>query len=125
MVGLGRVELPTSPLSGVRSNQLSYRPNWPAPSPDSSPGGSHKSSSVSKVSRTWLNVLEGYAFGDHRGKKRSGKEGLIQAPAFDCQEQAKRGVDEPPRSAVAGSRREQSAIAEGSRVPSGSLLERR
>ena len=25
MVGLGRVELPTSPLSGVRSNQLSYR----------------------------------------------------------------------------------------------------
>ena len=28
MVGLGRVELPTSPLSGVRSNQLSYRPPW-------------------------------------------------------------------------------------------------
>ena len=28
MVGLGRVELPTSPLSGVRSNQLSYRPNY-------------------------------------------------------------------------------------------------
>ncbi len=28
-VGLGRVELPTSPLSGVRSNQLSYRPNRP------------------------------------------------------------------------------------------------
>src|SRR5690554_6531906 len=27
-VGLGRVELPTSPLSGVRSNQLSYRPNY-------------------------------------------------------------------------------------------------
>ena len=26
MVGLGRLELPTSPLSGVRSNQLSYRP---------------------------------------------------------------------------------------------------
>ena len=25
-VGLGRVELPTSPLSGVRSNQLSYSP---------------------------------------------------------------------------------------------------
>ena len=25
-VGLGRFELPTSPLSGVRSNQLSYRP---------------------------------------------------------------------------------------------------
>jgi hypothetical protein len=28
MVGLGRLELPTSPLSGVRSNQLSYRPGY-------------------------------------------------------------------------------------------------
>ena len=28
MVGLGRFELPTSPLSGVRSNQLSYRPMY-------------------------------------------------------------------------------------------------
>ena len=32
VVGLGRVELPTSPLSGVRSSHLSYRPtrstNW-------------------------------------------------------------------------------------------------
>ncbi len=27
MVGLGRIELPTSRLSGVRSNQLSYRPS--------------------------------------------------------------------------------------------------
>ena len=27
MVGLGGLELPTSPLSGVRSNQLSYRPS--------------------------------------------------------------------------------------------------
>ena len=27
MVGLGGFEPPTSPLSGVRSNQLSYRPN--------------------------------------------------------------------------------------------------
>ena len=31
MVGLGRFELPTSPLSGVRSNQLSYRPVSPHP----------------------------------------------------------------------------------------------
>ena len=30
MVGLGRFELPTSRLSGVRSNQLSYRPGRPA-----------------------------------------------------------------------------------------------
>jgi hypothetical protein len=28
LVGLGRVELPTSPLSGVRSSHLSYRPGW-------------------------------------------------------------------------------------------------
>jgi hypothetical protein len=27
MVGLGRIELPTSPLSGVRSSHLSYRPS--------------------------------------------------------------------------------------------------
>jgi hypothetical protein len=27
MVGLGRLELPTSRLSGVRSNHLSYRPD--------------------------------------------------------------------------------------------------
>ena len=27
LVGLGRVELPTSRLSGVRSNHLSYRPS--------------------------------------------------------------------------------------------------
>ena len=27
LVGLGRFELPTSPLSGVRSNHLSYRPD--------------------------------------------------------------------------------------------------
>ena len=33
MVGLGRFELPTSPLSGVRSNQLSYRPDSTAPGP--------------------------------------------------------------------------------------------
>ncbi len=28
LVGLGRLERPTSRLSGVRSNQLSYRPRW-------------------------------------------------------------------------------------------------
>ena len=31
MVGLGRLERPTSPLSGVRSNHLSYRPEPVAP----------------------------------------------------------------------------------------------
>ena len=29
LVGLGRIELPTSRLSGVRSNHLSYRPFGP------------------------------------------------------------------------------------------------
>ena len=33
MVGLGRLELPTSRLSGVRSNHLSYRPETRAPNP--------------------------------------------------------------------------------------------
>jgi hypothetical protein len=33
LVGLGRFELPTSPLSGVRSNQLSYRPDVGCVSP--------------------------------------------------------------------------------------------
>ena len=31
LVGLGGFELPTSPLSGVRSNQLSYRPGGLSP----------------------------------------------------------------------------------------------
>ena len=31
LVGLGRIELPTSPLSGVRSSQLSYRPEGRTP----------------------------------------------------------------------------------------------
>jgi hypothetical protein len=33
LVGLGRFELPTSRLSGVRSNQLSYRPSAGKPIP--------------------------------------------------------------------------------------------
>jgi hypothetical protein len=49
MVGLGRVELPTSPLSGVRSNQLSYRPKTLAGFPaEKEPGDSHNSSLVLK-----------------------------------------------------------------------------
>jgi hypothetical protein len=47
MVGLGRVELPTSPLSGVRSNQLSYRPNgWPATPPSNCPAALTKPHSI-------------------------------------------------------------------------------
>ena len=41
VVGLGRFELPASPLSGVRSDQLSYRPfgSKAAPDPASSIAG--------------------------------------------------------------------------------------
>ena len=35
MVGLGRLERPTSPLSGVRSNHLSYRPESTTDDPTS------------------------------------------------------------------------------------------
>ena len=46
LVGLGRVELPTSPLSGVRSSHLSYRPSVLLPSwlrrrEAASPSGEH------------------------------------------------------------------------------------
>ena len=74
MVGLGRVELPTSPLSGVRSNQLSYRPMLAGSRAEADLSGSHKTSFRNKrVSRTRLNVLGGYAARDHRAmaiKKR-------------------------------------------------------
>ena len=39
VVGLGRVELPTSPLSGVRSSHLSYRPRSLPPSTGPAGGG--------------------------------------------------------------------------------------
>ena len=40
-VGQGRVELPTSRLSGVRSNHLSYWPGWQGMSPADSPTADH------------------------------------------------------------------------------------
>src|SRR5437868_12221376 len=43
VVGLGRVELPTSRLSGVRSNQLSYRPLSALPRPYFTAKKSHTS----------------------------------------------------------------------------------
>src|SRR5271157_3513132 len=42
LVGLGRIELPTSPLSGVRSSQLSYRPGVPP----KLPGAQYRASSL-------------------------------------------------------------------------------
>jgi hypothetical protein len=70
MVGLGRFELPTSPLSGVRSNQLSYRPGIRnrnvlrtgslAPLPRRLVIGAALELSR-KVSRTQLNTRSSYA----------------------------------------------------------------
>ena len=48
VVGLGRVELPTSPLSGVRSNQLSYRPMLAGSLAEMDFGGSPKPHSLLK-----------------------------------------------------------------------------
>ena len=41
-MGLGRFELPTSPLSGVRSNQLSYRPSKAEVPPNSGRNRPHR-----------------------------------------------------------------------------------
>ena len=46
MVGLGRLELPTSRLSSARSNQLSYKPERPA-----APGRCPKETSGSSAGR--------------------------------------------------------------------------
>ena len=55
VVGLGRVELPTSPLSGVRSSHLSYRPG---------PPGSLRITARSFEDK--LNVRPSYAESDYR-----------------------------------------------------------
>ena len=89
-MGLGRVELPTSPLSGVRSSQLSYRPSQSrlpfraalvgaagklfAPGACCARKGGEESGFEDR-----LNVHTGYARTDHRfgdAKKR----GLSEAP---------------------------------------------
>ena len=66
MVGLGRVELPTSPLSGVRSNQLSYRPVFEHRNNPEARRLLQTLFSLKRVSRTRLNVLGSYAADDHR-----------------------------------------------------------
>ena len=48
MVGLGRFELPTSRLSGGRSNQLSYRPALPSACPAEKSALSEARSTVSE-----------------------------------------------------------------------------
>ena len=86
MVGLGRVELPTSPLSGVRSNQLSYRPNarseLAAPPPVlMSPGGSPKSHSLLKVFEDKVeHATSSYATRDYRKNFGQEKKACIELP---------------------------------------------
>ena len=58
MVGLGRFELPTSRLSGVRSNQLSYRPFADAAGP------LHRAGKTSQV----LNTVQPGWHGSARGR---------------------------------------------------------
>ena len=48
MVGLGRLERPTSPLSGVRSNHLSYRPETQAAD---EPPGSRPEAPIARMSK--------------------------------------------------------------------------
>jgi hypothetical protein len=92
VVGLGRFELPTSPLSGVRSNQLSYRPkveSQPATPPPAlekttQPGARRlsQSSFSSKGFRGQrLNMLSGYAAHDHRANFDQAKKACIRIPA--------------------------------------------
>ena len=50
VVGLGRLERPTSPLSGVRSNHLSYRPDKTA-IPDRQGPGSRRSADIRMIEK--------------------------------------------------------------------------
>ena len=94
-MGLGRFELPTSPLSGVRSNQLSYRPGFPnrnqlrtgllALSAGPAMALSHHTQArplelSRKVSRTQLNMRSSYAAVTIVKRLRR-REGLVQAHA--------------------------------------------
>ena len=62
VVGLGRVELPTSPLSGVRSNQLSYRPKKARVSAGRSPRRlqNHLARSPAALTKSSFNVKKGF-----------------------------------------------------------------
>ena len=52
MVGLGRLERPTSPLSGVRSNHLSYRPARPlyeSPARNATPAAPRHTAQIPRI----------------------------------------------------------------------------
>ena len=51
LVGLGRFELPTSPLSGVRSNRLSYRPAWKNRKSQANCVGAYEGASIQRCSK--------------------------------------------------------------------------
>lgn len=80
MVGLGRFELPTSPLSGVRSNQLSYRPAF---RPDDSrlilnarrqAEPDARIHVLEKVFEDQVEQLDSYAVDDHRKKQEEAEK---------------------------------------------------
>ena len=61
MVGLGGFEPPTSPLSGVRSNQLSYRPTM---NPTGQKGrGRREPAQATTTSRLWIQLMKGHEDG--------------------------------------------------------------
>ena len=104
MVGLGRVELPTSPLSGVRSNQLSYRPSL-ATSAGRSPAG-HQGArprarrlSLSSFKKGFrgqrLNMLGSYAAHDYHESIDQAKKACITIPAHSVRNGAC-GFDDNP-----------------------------
>ena len=80
MVGLGRVELPTSPLSGVRSNQLSYRPALAAHPPSRARRLAQFSFSANGFRGQRLNMLGSYAAHDHRANVDEEKKACIEFP---------------------------------------------
>ena len=88
MVGLGRVELPTSPLSGVRSNQLSYRPASRAPPPMSCRRLAQISFNANGFRGQRLNMLSSYATHDYRKNFGQEKKACIvfSAPANESAE---------------------------------------
>ena len=91
MVGLGRFELPTSPLSGVRSNQLSYRPGTRIQNilraglvallPTGSVRIQPAPELSRKVSRTQLNMRSDYVALTIVQTRKRKREGLVQAHA--------------------------------------------
>ena len=76
MVGLGRLERPTSPLSGVRSNHLSYRPSHPA-KPDPTP---IKDQDDQRSARSRAGRASGKK--EKRGRRSLAKQDLTKVPMF-------------------------------------------